>query len=95
MKTFLFVMTLIGVSGSTARYLHQIRKYNKTFSWLHWMMSCFTAIFMCILAGFLCEYYEVHKNLQYPIVGLVAISSKELIDIIPNLLVSWVKRRAG
>ena len=84
-----------GVVGGFARYLHNIGSHDEAFN----LMKCFCHMveggFMAVLAGFAATAMEITGALQHLIVGLAAMSSRELMNLLPELVSHFVKKSAS
>ena len=91
----LSVVMGFGVVGGFARYLHNIGSHDEAFQ----TMKCFCHMveggFMAVLAGFGTTAMDITGAMQHLLVGLAAMSSRELMTLLPGLFSNFIKKGAG
>jgi hypothetical protein len=83
----------IGMLGGTARYLHEEGMHDGRFNGFRYVSHTIVGGFVATIAGFLSTYYGIEGPLQFAIVGLAAMSSRELLDLLPGLFSKWAQRK--
>ena len=82
-------LVLIGIAGATVRYLSDLGE--KEFSFKHYLLSIIVGGIVAVFMGMATDYWEITGSLQHLIVGLGAISSKEVIAFAPNIVKTYVQ----
>jgi formate hydrogenlyase subunit 4 len=89
----MFVALLMGVFGSTAKFLSQLEHIQ--FSWKKYLISLVVAAFMSVIAGLLCVEYVTSKPLTWVICGLSGASGHALMDLVLKLFVKAVDNKVN
>lgn len=92
---FIWVAAILafGAAGSTARYIHELDTANGVFSFKKWVWTTFMGTSIAVIAGLVCRHISLPMEITFAIVAVAAISSKELIDAIPGIIVKLVKTK--
>ncbi len=88
------VLFLIGVLGATARYLHLLGKHDKPFSFWRYASHIIIGGVVAVLTGLVTTAMGIDAAWQHAIVGISAVSSKEIIDVIPSITQRYINARA-
>lgn len=82
-------LIVIGMAGATARYISDLggEKFHKKTYLLSIVVGGIVAVFM----GLATDYWNITGSLQHLVVGLGAISSKELISFAPNVVKTYAE----
>lgn len=80
-------LVVIGMAGATARYISDLGEEN--FSKKKYFLSVIVGGIVAVFMGLATEYWNITGSLQHLIVGLGAISSKELISFAPNIVKAY------
>ena len=86
-------VSFFGMIGSTARYLYELGRRNDSFSFRKWLVATFIGATIAVITGLVCKHFMLSDELLYAFVGIAAISSKEMIQIVPDLFMKAVKKR--
>ena len=89
---WMVAVAFMGMLGSTARYLHDLGIRDEPFSFVRWSFGCITGGIVAVIVGFICTYCEIPESLTYGIVGMAAIATRELIDIVPTLFLKYLEK---
>lgn len=92
--TLLWILTIvsIGAIGSTAKYAHGILRGAEAFSWRRWIMTTFVGTTVAVISGLVCRDFMLSQEITYAIVAISAISSKELIEYGPDIIMKLILR---
>ena len=83
----LIVVTGIGLVGGTARYLHEAGMHDGCFDGFRYLSHTLVGGFVALIAGFFTTHFGIEGPLQNALVGLAALSSREILDTVPSLFV--------
>ena len=98
MTDTLIALTMVmgfGVVGGFARYLHNIGSHDEAFNGMKCFCHMVEGGFMAVLAGFGTAALEITGAMQHLVVGLAAMSSRELMNVIPGLVSNFVSKSAS
>jgi hypothetical protein len=73
----------IGSFASTVRYLKELGDNLQTYSVLRHAVYIITGGFVAVMAGFITTHQGMSGQMQFFIVGLAAVSSREILDFVP------------
>lgn len=93
--TFMGVVSFFGSIAATARYINDLGRDNAPFNVKLWLSTVLVGVVVSIFAGFACQHLQVPDELSYVVIGVAAISAKELIEIAPRLAVRWLEKDRG
>lgn len=80
--------------GVTARYLHELGKNNGAFSFKRYLAEVIIGVILSISMGMICYSVGMSNPMVYGLVSIFAISSKELMNALPTIVVRLVKRNS-
>lgn len=83
------VLILIGMAGASARYLADLGE--QVFNKKTYLLSVVVGAIVAVFIGFATDYWNITGSLQHLLVGLGAISSKELIAFAPNIVKTYAE----
>ena len=73
----------IGMFAGTVRYLKELGDNLQRYSWFRHTSHMVIGGFVAVMAGFITTDQGITGALQHAIVGLAAVSSRELLEFIP------------
>ncbi len=80
-------LVIIGMAGATARYISDLGEED--FSKKKYLLSILVGGIVAVFMGLATDYWNITGSLQHLLVGLGAISSKELIAFAPNIVKTY------
>ncbi len=83
------VLVIIGMAGASARYIADLG--DKMFDKKTYLLSIAVGGIVAVFMGFATDYWKITGSLQHLLVGLGAISSKELISFAPNVVKTYAE----
>ena len=90
---WLLLVAVVGIVGASARYIHELGKTGKGFKFAAWAMNAFVGVAIAMVVGLLAKELELSITLTSALVAMAAISSKELMDALPEIAVKIAKTR--
>lgn len=81
----------LGWLGGTVRYLHEVGNHDEPVSFLRYITHTLTGMGVAVTAGLLTSGYGIEGPMQHGFVAVAAMSSRELLDLIPRLIVRQVE----
>lgn len=87
----LVVVAVIGAISATARYINDLGKENKTFSFLRWGGDALVGATIAMITGAICKHYHLDGNLIFAFVGISGLSAKEIIEYAPRIVLEKLK----
>ena len=87
--TTYIALIFIGMAGASARYIADLG--DKVFNRKKYLLSVAVGAIVAVFMGFATDYWNITGSLQHLIVGLGAISSKELIAFAPNVIKTYAE----
>ena len=83
----------IGSFASTVRYLKELGDNLQTYSVLRHISYMITGGFVAVMAGFITTHQGISGQMQFFIVGLAAVSSREILDFVPTAFRKFLQGR--
>ena len=93
----LWVLTLgfFGGLGASARYINNLGREDSKFSFIRWLAEAFVGGVVAVFAGLLSKHTGMSEVMIYGVAGVVAISAKEIIHTLPEIIVGIIKKLAS